>query len=792
MELSELINEMSSRCKSLDLLYVEDDKSISSNTVETLSPFFNSITVAYNGAEGLVAYKSNDFDIVLTDMVMPVLNGVEMAKEIRKINPLQSIIVMSAFESTENFRQFIEIGISKFIPKPFTIVSLFDGLSSVAVHINNAKEVVRLTETLKRNLNETQSITKLGDWHLNLNTGLLEWSDEIYRLFEIDPALHEPTYEGFLNGIHPEDRDMVNAAYLESVKNHTTYNYVHRLLMDDGRIKYVREQGKTIYDHEGKASESFGTVHNITEEVLLQKSLEEKNTQLIEASSRLELATQSAGIGIWVWNIQDNMILWDRRMFEMYLEDNAPKSMYITYDIWKNACHPDDALRAEEALFDAVNHSNSFNTTFRIIQPSGKVLYIHATAIVNDDAHGKPNYMVGINRDVTNDVLLEETLIKAKESAERSNKIKSDFLANMSHEIRTPLNGVIGLTELLLQTDLQPLQREYLNKSDIASRALLSVLNNILDYSKIEANKLALESIPFNLNDMVNDLVAMLSYKAEQKHLTLETHIDENVPRMLTGDPLRLQQILINLTVNALKFTEKGYVRITIASVPQEKQEKLIFTISDSGIGMSEEEQTTLFQAFSQVDTSFTRKYGGSGLGLMITKKLVELMQGDLSVKSRLGEGSTFTFTALFDYAQQVMDEMSKKILPLPLERQIHLLLVEDNDLNQLVASEHLKQMGITYSIANNGAEAVEMVQKEVFDAVLMDLQMPVMDGLEATRRIRKLGFVNLPIIALSAAVLQDDLNQAQESGMNDFVAKPIVRSILQNVLAKWVNNKTD
>ncbi|OYZ60036.1 MAG: hypothetical protein B7Y17_05220, partial [Sulfuricurvum sp. 24-42-5] len=236
----------------------------------------------------------------------------------------------------------------------------------------------------------------------------------------------------------------------------------------------------------------------------------------------------------------------------------------------------------------------------------------------------------------------------------------------------------------------------------------------------------------------------------------------------------------------------KGYVRIAISATPQENRDKFTFSISDSGIGMNPQEQTSLFQPFSQVDTSFTRKYGGSGLGLMITKELVDLMGGEITVESASGEGSTFTFTALFERAAS--DESSQKttqsdISSLPNHKQWHILLVEDNDLNQLVASERLKQMGITCSIANNGLEAVEMVQKETFDAILMDMQMPVMDGLTATKEIRKLeGFADLPIIALSAAVLQDDLTLAQEAGMNDFVAKPIDKVVLQNVLSKWLS----
>lgn len=637
-------------------------------------------------------------------------------------------------------------------------------------------------------LNEAQHIAKLGSWYLNLETGALEWSDEIYVLFEIDPATHNPSYEGFLDAIHPEDRDLVNTAYQHSVDTHTSYDYVHRLLMKDGRIKYVREQGKNFYSPDGQPIASRGTVHDITEEILLRQRLKEKNITLTQYANKLKLASQAAGVGIWLLDFETNTFVADEKVLELYEMSSDLLKVPLAFEEWTSRCHPDDVEEALKILQTGIETLSPVDMLFRIVVPSG-TKYIHSTGVIEYDKNKKPIGYVGTNQDVTIYKELEESRIIAKEAAENANQTKSDFLANMSHEIRTPLNGVIGLTELLLQTDLQPLQREYLHKSEVASKALLNVLNNILDYSKIEAKKLTLEAITFNLYDVIDNLIAMLSYKAEQKQLSLEAHIDSNVPRILIGDPLRLQQILSNLVVNALKFTEKGFVRISITSISYpEDCVKLIFAISDSGIGISQEDQASLFQPFSQVDTSFTRKYGGSGLGLMITKELVDLMQGEISVQSRLGEGSTFTFTALFHCAAEFMCELPKPTSSLPQNKQLHLLLVEDNDLNQLVAVERLKQMGITCSIANNGLEAVEMVQKETFDAVLMDLQMPVMDGLSATREIRKLGYSDLPIIALSAAVLQDDLAMAIEAGMNDHISKPIDKILLHDVLAKWLN----
>ncbi len=642
-------------------------------------------------------------------------------------------------------------------------------------------------------LNEAQKLAKLGSWNLNLTTYDLKWSDEIYEIFEINKDEHDPSYEGFLNAIHPEDREQVNTVYLNSVEQHTSYNYVHRLLMNDGRVKYVREQGETFYDENGTPLESRGTVHDITEQEELKNSLIQKNLELSETTNQLILATQAAGMGIWVFHFDDKTFTADAKMLELYEMPSELLEVHLAFEEWTSRCHPEDVEEAVQKLQQSVAQLKPLEMSFRIVVPSG-TKYIHSAAIIKYDKKGNPIGIVGTNRDITTDKTLEESLIAAKEAAESANQTKTDFLANMSHEIRTPLNGVIGLTDLVLQTHLQPLQRDYLTKAQTAANALLSVLNSILDYSKIEAHKLTLESIPVVISKILDNTHALFNYKAQVKNLLFETHIQDSVPNTILGDPLRLQQILSNLVGNALKFTESGYVRVSISATPQGERHKLTFEISDSGIGMSPQQQKELFQPFSQVDTSFTRKYGGTGLGLMITKELVELMGGEISLQSSPNQGSTFSFTALFDQAphfESSPEPTSAATSDMKLgsnAKPIHILLVEDNDLNQLVASERLKQMGITCDIANNGLEALEMVQQHEYNAILMDLQMPVMDGLEATREIRKLkGKENLPIIALSAAVFQDDLELAKKAGMNDHIAKPIHTTALKNVLEKWL-----
>ena len=518
-----------------------------------------------------------------------------------------------------------------------------------------------------------------------------------------------------------------------------------------------------------------------------------QRTELAAARDQLLLAAQTAELGIWSWNLADNALHWNARMFDIYEQPKTLLNNGLNFDHWRTRVHAADIDATLHSLNAALEGNGDQLPLFRITLPAGEIRYIQSRIRVERDANGTPVMMTGINRDITDQHQLELRLREAKEQADAASAAKSSFLANMSHEIRTPMNAVLGMLHLVQLSSLNLRQRDYVSKAQTAAKSLLSLLNDILDYSKIDAGKLQLDVHPFELEPLMQDLGVVLSGNQGDKNVEVLFDLDSTLPESLIGDSLRLQQVLINLAGNALKFTLTGQVIVSVELLQRlDAAVRVRIAVTDSGIGISDEQTGRIFEGFNQAETSTTRRFGGSGLGLVICKRLVALMGGDLRVESEVGVGSRFWFdiTLGVDGAHAVADATV-------VDRQLRLLVADDNQLAGELLVRTVAALGWQADLVGGGIDAVKRISESVragqpYDVVLMDWRMPDLDGLNAARLIRGAkDSLPLPVVVMVTAYGREVLAEARETGeapFAGFLTKPITPKQLNEVVLRALN----
>ena len=638
------------------VLYVEDEYGIRLPMLEMMSRWVEDIIVAANGQEGFEAFQQTGADLVISDLKMPQMDGLEMIAAIKNIDPNVKTIIVSAHSDAESFIEAINIGVDGFLVKPVLRDKLYETIHRFG-RIVIAQRNARLQEEKFMALAGTVIDAIII---VNEKGEILFWNQAATRIFGYEP--HEA----------------ISLPY------------------------------NSIFDTQSLPPEW--------------------------PSTTLAL----------------------RRFYKDHQEKGG--------------------------LIEA----HGYHKTGKIFP-----VEISVSPLQVDDLW----YALFIIRDITDRKQREKELIEAREKAEAATQAKQQFLSVMSHEIRTPLNGILGTINLLVQEDPRPDQMEYLKTLEFSGNHLLSLINDILDFSKIEANRIQFEEVPLEIREIVENLLKIFSFKAQDKGIALTSEIDPSIPQFLKGDPVRLNQILNNLVGNALKFTEKGgiSVRVRVHGNITPQEVPLYFEVEDTGIGIPEDKTEIIFDMFSQADANTTRRFGGTGLGLAITKKLVELQGGTIGVKSKLGVGSTFFFHLNFRRVTDESGEVEKPADFIESLQGLRILLVEDNKINQMIAQKFLSRWGAQIEMAENGLQAIEKIQSKNFDIVLMDLQMPELDGYQATQRIRQMQdtyYQKVPIIALTASTLSEIKENLMKFGLDDMITKPFIPGELNRKIYFYTRQK--
>ncbi len=673
------------------------------------------------------------------------------------------------------------------------LYQLVESLNGMRERLTSAYRDLHASEALLRH---TQSVASVGSWYINIPAQELIWSEETYLLCGI-PRGTPLSYETFLNCVHPDDRDLVDHAWRDALKG-ASYHIEHRILAN-GQTRWVEELADLEFDAKGRLLAGTGSMQDIT----IRKQAEDA---LRASEQELRTILDSVDAYIYMKDTNGRYLFANRAVRELWhaeMKDIVGHNDEKFFDAQTAA-----AIRnVDRTVFENGEIVRSLETN--TLPETGNTYVYQSTKLPLRREDGSIYALCGISTDITElkqhrDHLEEQVEIRtreleqAKEIAETANVAKSAFLANMSHEIRTPLHAITGMAQLIRRSGVTEKQTQHLDNIDSASKHLLNILNAILDLSKIEAGKFELEELAINVNSLIASTAEIVAERAREKHLDLRIEIPSSLPTIL-GDATRLQQAILNYAGNAVKFTDSGSITLRAMVAEETDLDVLLrFEVQDTGVGISPETASRLFSAFEQADNSTTRKYGGTGLGLAISKKLAQLMGGNVGVISQPSGGSTFWFTARFkktttqNTAPSATPTESAEMTLIRTCKGRRILLVDDEPFNRELAAEFMRDLEPKLDVVENGLEALELVSQHDFDLILMDMQMPIMNGLDATRHIRQLPHATkVPIVAMTGNAFAEDRRRCEEAGMNDFIAKPFKPEDFFKVLLKWLSKPT-
>ncbi|MBX3626585.1 MAG: PAS domain S-box protein [Rhizobacter sp.] len=681
-------------------------------------------------------------------------------------------------------------------------------VTGVVLVFSDVTESYRVQQALRsreEQLSSTGELARVAGWELDIQTGETTTSNEMCLLLDVPPGSRFSMTEGW-KFCRPGVREQVEPLVAAAITDGTPWDVEIPMVTATDRPIWVRSRGRVVMK-DGKPARVLGVIQDITD-------LRESQDKLRESESLLKMASRLVRMGAWIATLNDRRLVWSD---EAAIIHEMPPGYSPSLDEAGQFYAPEYRELVHQAFSACARRGVAYDLEMQILTKSGRRIWVRTLGNAVRNHEGVISRVHGAFIDITEERAAREELqahrhhleqlvserttdlVAARNAAEAASRAKSAFLANMSHEIRTPMNAIIGLTHLL-QEELQdrPQALAQLGKVGAAAHHLLGVINDILDLSKIEADRLELEEREFALAEVIDNAQGMLRERATAKGLALVTEIAPGMPKRLVGDPLRLEQILLNFLSNAIKFSEHG--RILLRARVAQSAENVVMLhveVQDHGIGITPEQQARLFQSFSQADDSTSRKYGGTGLGLVIAKRLASLMGGNVGVRSSPGVGSTFWMTARLRVAADPPEPADGAHLR-P-EEEIatrhagaRVLLVDDEPVNQEVTLALLTRLKLSVDVVSNGAEAVERVRAHDYALVLMDVQMPVMDGLDASRAIRQLPERRgLPILAMTANAYAEDRELCLAAGMNDHITKPVAPSRLYACVLRWLDSRS-